>query len=112
MAIRVRRPVSPALLCMCLLTASPLAGQTLSPLTVSPASVPGGSGVLGTVTLSGPAPAGGTVVSLGSSDTAVTGAATLTGLARPMAGTHDQRAYDYGTIDRGLHECLNGTELS
>ena len=42
----------------------------LNSVSVSPASVSGGSSSTGTVTLSGPAPAGGAVVALASSDTA------------------------------------------
>jgi len=49
----------------------PAAAASLSGLTVNPASVTGGTAATGTVTLSGPAPAGGLVVSLSSGNTAV-----------------------------------------
>ena len=45
-------------------------GAVLNAVSVSPATVQGGGASTGTVTLSGPAPAGGTVVSLTSSNTA------------------------------------------
>ena len=50
---------------------APTAGQAgVTSLTLSPAAVQGGAGATGTVTLSGPAPAGGLLVWLGSSDAA------------------------------------------
>ncbi|PYU11662.1 MAG: hypothetical protein DMG37_15985 [Acidobacteria bacterium] len=50
----------------------------LASVTLSPAEVTGGSSPTGTVTLSGPAPTGGAVVSLSSSDPAVSVPATVT----------------------------------
>jgi thermitase len=47
----------------------PSSGVTLQSLTISPTSVTGGSSATGTVQLSGPAPAGGVVVQLRSSNT-------------------------------------------
>jgi len=44
----------------------------LSSLTLNPTSVPGGSSSTGTVTLNGPAPAGGAVVALSSNNTNAT----------------------------------------
>ncbi|HVK09511.1 MAG TPA: hypothetical protein VM597_12110, partial [Gemmataceae bacterium] len=55
------------------LTVNPPAAVTLANLTVNPTSVTGGSSATGTVTLSGPAPAGGLVVSLSSGNPAVAG---------------------------------------
>ena len=49
------------------------AAPTLSTLTVNPASVVGGAGSTGTVTLTSAAPAGGAVVTLSSSNTTVAG---------------------------------------
>lgn len=46
-------------------------GPTLAAITLNPTSATGGSTVRGTLTLTGPAPSGGFVVSLSSSDTAV-----------------------------------------
>ncbi len=51
---------------------------TLAQVTVNPAIVVGGTSAQGTVTLSGPAPAGGAVVSLSSSNPAATVPATVT----------------------------------
>ncbi|MFI5088974.1 MAG: N,N-dimethylformamidase beta subunit family domain-containing protein, partial [Terriglobales bacterium] len=51
---------------------------SLAQVTVNPAIVVGGAGVQGTVTLSGPAPAGGVVVTLASSDPSATVPATVT----------------------------------
>jgi thermitase len=51
------------------LTVTPQPSVTLQSLTISPSSVWGGSNATGTVTLTGPAPAGGAVVQLRSSDT-------------------------------------------
>jgi len=54
------------------LTVTPqVSGPTLSSITLNPASVNGRSASAGTVALSGPAPAGGALVSLSSSNTAV-----------------------------------------
>jgi hypothetical protein len=57
---------------------------TLSAVSVSPSTVVGGNRVTGTATLSAPAPSGGVVVSLGSSNTAV---ATVPATATVAAGT-------------------------
>ncbi|HYL13636.1 MAG TPA: S8 family serine peptidase [Terriglobales bacterium] len=55
-----------------LLTVTPPAsGPSLTSLTLNPASVTGGSPSIGTVALNGPAPGGGAVVSLSSSNTTV-----------------------------------------
>lgn len=51
------------------LTVTPAASLVLSSLTLNPTSVSGGNNSTGTVTLSGPAPSGGAVVTLSSSDT-------------------------------------------
>jgi len=51
------------------LTVTPQPSVTLQSLTISPSSVWGGSNATGTVTLTGPAPAGGAVVQLRSSNT-------------------------------------------
>ena len=51
------------------LTVTPAPPPTISSLTVSPTSVTGGTTATGTVKLTGPAPAGGTVVKLASSKT-------------------------------------------
>ena len=51
------------------LTVTPSSLPTFSSLTLSPSSVPGGNSSTGTVTLSGPAPAGGAQVILSSSNT-------------------------------------------
>jgi len=55
-----------------------VAATGLASITVDPASVPGGSSSMGTVTLTGPAPASGTVVALGSSATAAIVPASIT----------------------------------
>jgi hypothetical protein len=52
-------------------TPQPAAGPTLTSLTLTPSTVVGGSSSSGLVTLSGPAPSGGALVSLSSSNTAV-----------------------------------------
>lgn len=57
---------------------------SLAALAVAPSSVVGGQGATGTVTLSGPAPAGGSVVSLASGDTA---AATVPATVTVPAGS-------------------------
>ena len=51
---------------------------SLSALGLSPADVTGGSSSTGTMTLSGPAPTGGAVISLSSSDPSVTVPASVT----------------------------------
>jgi hypothetical protein len=56
----------------------PVVSATLASLSVSPASVTGGQSATGTVGLSGPAPAGGTVVNLFSANAAATVPATVT----------------------------------
>jgi hypothetical protein len=56
----------------------PVVSVTLASLSVSPASVTGGQAATGTVGLSGPAPAGGTVVNLFSANAAATVPATVT----------------------------------
>ncbi len=54
------------------LTITPASGPSyLSNLTISPTAITGGSGTTGTVTLSSPAPAGGTTVALSSNSSAV-----------------------------------------
>jgi len=53
------------------LTVNPSPSVTLQSLTISPTSVVGGNSATGTVTLSGPAPSGGFVVNLSSSNTNV-----------------------------------------
>src|SRR5689334_14175817 len=52
-----------------------LGGPTVSSVTLSPSTIAGGSGgtSTGTVTLTGPAPTGGTLVSIGSSNTSLAG---------------------------------------
>jgi hypothetical protein len=61
-----------------MLTVSPPAGPSLSSLTFSPNPVIGGSTGTGTVTLTGPAPAGGAVVKLVSASLAAAGPASVT----------------------------------
>ncbi len=51
------------------ITVTPGSSDSLTSLTVVPATAPGGSNLTGTVTLSGPAPSGGIVVALSSSNT-------------------------------------------
>ncbi|HZH98241.1 MAG TPA: hypothetical protein VEX38_04665, partial [Fimbriimonadaceae bacterium] len=60
----------------CNLTINP--AVLLSTLTVNPSTVKGGTNTTGTVTLTNPAPAGGTVVNLTSNSTALTVPATVT----------------------------------
>jgi hypothetical protein len=59
----------------------------ISSLSTSPASVTGGSAATGTVTLSGPAPAGGAQVALGSNNTSATVPATVTVAAGAASAT-------------------------
>lgn len=61
-----------------LLTVTPATTATLSSVTLNPPSVNGGTSSAGTVTLSGPAPSGGAVVSLSSSGSAATVPASVT----------------------------------
>src|SRR5260221_5307364 len=69
-------------------TPQPPPRPTLSPLTLNPTSVNGGNPSTGTVILSGPAPSGGTVVSLSSSNTsAATVPASMTFAAGPTRAT-------------------------
>jgi hypothetical protein len=67
------------------LTLLPVAGASLASLTVNPASVQGGTSVTGTVALNGPAPTGGTVVTLGSGNSAV--ASVPTGITIPAGSS-------------------------
>ena len=60
------------------LTVNPAPSVTLQSLTISPTSVWGGSTATGTVTLSGPAPAGGVVVQLRSSSSRASVPSTVT----------------------------------
>jgi hypothetical protein len=60
-------------------------GTSISGLTINPASVAGGNSAQGQVTLTALAPAGGIVISLGSSDTAV--AAVPASVTIPQGGT-------------------------
>jgi hypothetical protein len=60
------------------LTLLPAATASLSAVSVSPTSVSGGSAAQGTATLSGPAPAGGIVVSLSSNNVSATVPANVT----------------------------------
>ena len=72
------------------LTVTPGAASapTLSTLSLSPTTVTGGTSSQGTVTLSGPAPSGGSVVTLSSSNTAVaTVPASMTVAAGSSSGT-------------------------
>jgi uncharacterized repeat protein (TIGR03803 family) len=82
-----------------LLTVTPAPAMSLASLAFSPASITSGKTTLGTVTLSAPAPTGGFVVTLGSSDTSViavpvsvtvpagTVSATFTATSVPVAST-------------------------
>ena len=61
-----------------LLTVTPATTATLSSMTLNPASVNGGTSSAGTVTLGGPAPSGGAVVSVSSSGSAAMVPASVT----------------------------------
>jgi hypothetical protein len=60
------------------LTVNPSSAPTLSALSLNPASVVGGNSSTGTVTLSGPAPSGGLVVTLSDNSTAATVPSSVT----------------------------------
>jgi hypothetical protein len=70
------------------LTVTPPPPPTLSSLTLTPATVTGGSSATGTVTLSGPAPPGGAVVTLASSKVSV---AAVPSSVTVAAGTSSSR---------------------
>ncbi len=88
----------------------------LTSLTVNPSSVVGGSPSTGTVTLSGPAPAGGAVVSLSSDNTlaatvpaSVTVAAGATSATFPVTTSRGVRFHgrdDLGRVRRGHQDRL------
>jgi hypothetical protein len=69
---------NPAVLIFEQSSSSPSPLPTLSSLTLSPSNVTGGNSSTGTVTLSGPAPAGGAQVTLSSSDTAASVPSSVT----------------------------------
>jgi hypothetical protein len=64
---------------------APAESAVLTSLIVNPAGIVGGQRATGTITLSGPAPAGGAVISLSSANSAATVPATVT--VPPNAGT-------------------------
>ena len=69
----------------------------LTSVSLDPASVPGGNPSTGTVTLSGPAPVGGTVVTLSSSDPAAQVQASVTVTAGETTGTFPVTTSPVGT---------------
>jgi len=69
------------------LTVTPTALPTLSSMALSPSSVTGGTPSTGTVTLSGPAPSGGAVVSLSSNNPAVASVPSSASVTVPAGAT-------------------------
>jgi len=85
------------------LSVTPAGAVTLSSLTLSPTSVKGGDDSQGTVRLSGPAPSGGTIVSLSSSDTSV---ATVPASVTVAAG-QTSRTFTVSTQRRSSNSSVN-----
>jgi len=81
----------------------PAGAVTLSSLTLNPTSVKGGDDSQGTVRLSGPAPSGGTVVSLSSSNTSV---ATVPASVTVAAG-QTSRTFSVSTQRRSSNSSVN-----
>jgi hypothetical protein len=102
------------------LTVTPSSLPTLSSLTLSPPSVTGGNSSTGTVTLSGPAPAGGAQVMLSSSNTGVarvpssvtvaagTNSATFTvNTSTVLFSTSVTISASYGTVSKSANLQVN-----
>ena len=85
------------------LSVTPAGAVTLSSLTLNPTSVKGGDDSQGTVRLSGPAPSGGTVVSLSSSNTSV---ATVPASVTVAAG-QTSRTFSVSTQRRSSNSSVN-----
>ena len=90
-----------------------VAAPTMSTLTLSPASVKGGTPSTGTVTLNGPAPAAGAVVTLSSSRTSVaTVPANVTVLAGATTATFTITTFSVTSSTAVTISATNGTTAS
>jgi hypothetical protein len=85
----------------------PPPARTLTALTLNPASVTGGAGSTGTVTLSGAAPAGGTAVSLSSADT--TAVTVPAGITVPAGATSATFAVATSSVTAQQAVFISGT---
>jgi hypothetical protein len=88
-------------------------GSSLHTLTISPATVRGGTSTTGTVSLTGPAPAGGAVVTLTASSSAVTVPASVTIAAGSTSATFTINTSAVGaTFTRQVSATYDGTTRS
>lgn len=90
--------------------APPAASVSLASLNLSPSSVTGGSSITGTVTLTGPAPSGGVVVTLGSSNPNV--AAVPTNVTVPAGSSSTTFAVNTNFVFCPIQAMISGSANS